>query len=91
MIELSNVDWEGIFYSLKKSLRITSESGKKPTDVECETDLISLTYLKTDEENNNISGDVLKENKIVVPQKDNKNMVQGINQNLHSVNVKIFI
>ena len=75
LIELSNVDWEGIFYSLKKSLRITSESEKKPTDVESDTDLISLTYLKTDEDsNNNICGDILKENNIVIPKKDIENV-----------------
>ena len=74
LLELSNVDWEGIFYSLKKSLRITSESEKKPTDVECETDLKSLTHIKTDEESNNISGNVFEENKIIPPQKDNENV-----------------
>ena len=70
LLQLSNVDWEGIFYSLKKSLRITSETDAKQTDVDCETDLVSLTYLKTEEESNNAKEEQdLEENKIDIPKK----------------------
>ena len=70
LLQLSNVDWEGIFDSLKKSLRITSETDANQKDVECERDLVSLTYLKTDEGSNNEKEEQeLKENKIDIPKK----------------------
>ena len=75
LLELSNVDWEGIFYSLKKSLRISSESNEKPPDVDCETDLVPLTYLKTNEESNNPRQEQdIEENTIDIPKKQNENV-----------------
>ena len=77
LIELSNIDWEGIFHSLKKSLRITSassESNKKPKDIDCETDSVSLTYLEKDKESNSAREDHAFEDSIDFSKKQKENL-----------------
>ena len=66
--EIGNIDWESIFYGLKKSLRLTIEANSEdiPKNENDGTDLVSLTYSETDEENKD-----LKEETVIMDDETN--------------------